>query len=427
MARHFAGLFYKGTIMITEETNIREATDEKKIRKKRRKKRRIVVLMIALLVFAGVKNVGYRKAVRKKVESYKEAVREELSETGGRNASGDAVLQDYYYKALNKGQRNIYTDILEGVKSHREEIRFEEDCQIQDLKLAFSAVFYDHPEIFWVDVTGYRYISAHSGDRILGIKPTYLYSKKDQEREQGKIDRTVEKLLKKAEGKDPYGKLVTVYRYLIDHTEYDQKNTTVPKYQCIDSVLVGGKSVCAGYAKSLKYILEKMEIPCIVVSGREKGDDEESHLWNMAMIDDTTFYLDVTWDDSYDDENAPAAAREAYDNLGMNDALMRITHELGHQYGSYPACKTLTYYYYLRDGSYFDLCDWDILLDKITGDIDAGRKSTTIKFVRKEDYDAFINGMAKEMSDKMLGYTGMGRVRYYQFPDRYRVIYLWKK
>lgn len=405
---------------------VKRVPDETKIRKKKRKRAWIIGLLLLLILgYAGFRYAEYRKEVREKITAYKEKMQVEI-EQKTEKPEKDADLKHFYYQALNPDGKKIYTAILEGVKNRRGNIAFEDSYALEDLKMAFPAVFYDHPEIFWVDVTSYSYISAGKNGNAIGLRPQYICTVEEQKKQQKTIDAILADLKKETKGLDDYSRLVKVYRYLIDHVEYEKKNSNAVEYQNINSVFSGGKSVCAGYAKSLMYILEQMDIPCIVVAGREKGDDQESHLWNLARIEGTDFYLDVTWDDSSISENVPAAARKGYDNLGMNDSLLAIRHETDTGYGNYPVCDSLKYYYYLREGEYFDLCDRDIIEDKVKTDLDAGKSKTTIKFEKKEDYDAFVKGMADSISDLILHDTGLERVKYYKFPDRYRIIYLWK-
>ena len=55
--------------------------------------------------------------------------------------------------------------------------------------------------------------------------------------------------------------------------------------------LVGGSSVCEGYAKAFKLICDRENIPCILVLN-------EAHMWNEVQMEDGNWYIvDVTGDD----------------------------------------------------------------------------------------------------------------------------------
>lgn len=57
--------------------------------------------------------------------------------------------------------------------------------------------------------------------------------------------------------------------------------------------------VCEAFAQAYKYVMDKIGIPCIIVSSNAMD-----HAWNMVCIDDEWYHVDVTWDDTDDPGNA---------------------------------------------------------------------------------------------------------------------------
>lgn len=57
-------------------------------------------------------------------------------------------------------------------------------------------------------------------------------------------------------------------------------------------LLVGGTTVCSGYAAAYQDLLNRMGIPCITVHS-----ESMNHAWNLVCIDDQWYHVDVTWDD----------------------------------------------------------------------------------------------------------------------------------
>ena len=58
--------------------------------------------------------------------------------------------------------------------------------------------------------------------------------------------------------------------------------------------------VCEGYAKAFKILCDRLEIPCVLVSGiADNGSGvPEAHMWNAVMLGDNEWYgVDVTWND----------------------------------------------------------------------------------------------------------------------------------
>ena len=54
--------------------------------------------------------------------------------------------------------------------------------------------------------------------------------------------------------------------------------------------IVGNKAICKGYAEAMAIILDRFNIPNIMIS----SDD---HVWNLVYVDDKWLHLDLTWDD----------------------------------------------------------------------------------------------------------------------------------
>ena len=57
-------------------------------------------------------------------------------------------------------------------------------------------------------------------------------------------------------------------------------------------------TVCEGYARCYKVLMDKAGIPTEVVSGKNRTDEDlSSHAWNLVNLDGTWYHVDVTWDD----------------------------------------------------------------------------------------------------------------------------------
>ena len=83
-----------------------------------------------------------------------------------------------------------------------------------------------------------------------------------------------------------------------DNIKYDTTYSK-PNTRNIYGALISGEVVCEGYAKSFKYLLDKLGIPCILVSGEAVNSEgkRENHMWNYVKINEIWYAVDVTWDD----------------------------------------------------------------------------------------------------------------------------------
>ena len=63
--------------------------------------------------------------------------------------------------------------------------------------------------------------------------------------------------------------------------------------------MVNGEAVCEGYARSFKYLMDILGIPCTLVIGKGTNSEgrTENHAWNYVQIGDDWYALDATWDD----------------------------------------------------------------------------------------------------------------------------------
>jgi transglutaminase/protease-like cytokinesis protein 3 len=64
--------------------------------------------------------------------------------------------------------------------------------------------------------------------------------------------------------------------------------------------LVLKRALCAGYAESFAYLLEKAGIEAYVISGDsiDRRGESVPHAWNLVYIDRQPYYFDITWNDN---------------------------------------------------------------------------------------------------------------------------------
>ena len=101
------------------------------------------------------------------------------------------------------------------------------------------------------------------------------------------------------EGKSDYEKIRTIHDFVVSNVTYDYSHLDDPDYLLQYSAyaaLIQGTAVCQGYA-SLTYRLMLMAgIDCRVITGTAGKD---LHAWNIVRLNGKYYFLDTTWDDSY--------------------------------------------------------------------------------------------------------------------------------
>ena len=95
-----------------------------------------------------------------------------------------------------------------------------------------------------------------------------------------------------------YDDIKMVHDYLVNNVEYDTSISQSNIYD-IYGALVNNVAVCEGYARAFKYIMDEMNIPCVLVIGQGKNSQgqTENHAWNYVELNNKWYAIDVTWDD----------------------------------------------------------------------------------------------------------------------------------
>ena len=310
--------------------------------------------------------------------SSEQADREAASSEGaGRNARGEEkteremptedleeleglLLEDrfyYHYSLLTAPEdKRLYLEILCSLLRLDERTRLTTDdaAQVEEM---FGRVMADHPEIFYVD--GYTCVSyTLAGELVrLAFEGSYTMTPVQIENTRKMLESAAESWLAGAAAAgDDYGKVKYLYDRLITHTEYE---LGCPDSQNICSVLLNGKSVCQGYAKTLQYLCQKLGIPALLVTGRVKG---QGHAWDLLMLDGEWYYADPTWGDaSYRQTEGTGTGAVSfpavnYDYFCVTTEQLERTHEpAGGQ--SLPVCSAAADQYYRREGLYLESAD----------------------------------------------------------------------
>lgn len=106
---------------------------------------------------------------------------------------------------------------------------------------------------------------------------------------------------------DAVGQYREIYDYLLEHTQYDdniQQSTLMGDSYVTSEMhmqrsaygaLIGGNTVCTGYARAYKAICDHLGLPCYTLLGSYNGIQ---HAWNAVPVDGETKYIDCTLADT---------------------------------------------------------------------------------------------------------------------------------
>lgn len=166
------------------------------------------------------------------------------------------------------------------------------------------ALYFDFPEIFWMNGVGYSCsysITSVNGKWIGCIKKLYYepntyYDGATSEISDydAEVSKAVKEIQSKTQNNDRGDILSAIHDYVCEKAEYnyDAVYDYIPQAHTSSTVFIGdGGVVCEGYAKAFKVLCNQFDIPCTLVSGA-------NHMWNHVQMPDNKWYgIDTTWDD----------------------------------------------------------------------------------------------------------------------------------
>lgn len=214
---------------------------------------------------------------------------------------------------------------------------------------AIAAFDRDHSDIFWLGGWKIAYGAAEDGVLLqsgtlrpkigakysMQLEVTFDISNswkgngaRDIDKDNTTVTDAVAARVNEAKEKSTtYDKLLTVHNWLTQNNAYNtaaatgSAHTDSTPWEAI-SALTNADSlnpVCEGYARAFKLICDKLNIPCVLVSGTA-GDNNEAHMWNYVKVDGSWYAVDVTWDDPIPDRGQNAEVK-TYFLVGGNTVV----------------------------------------------------------------------------------------------------------
>lgn len=207
----------------------------------------------------------------------------------GDGLSFDAAFYPYYQMLDEKGQ-HLYRQVYANAVALNDAFAPIEEISVDDVRNVVEAVYNDHPELFWLNTA---FACKYDQDRVcveLGID--FNETADDLAEAKRKFDNRTNELLTQVQnlGSD-FDKERYLHDLLVSQIVY---NSGAKMNQSAYSAMVEGESVCAGYARAMQYLMQKLGIPCYYCTGYA-GED---HAWNIVRLDDGYYNVDLTWDDT---------------------------------------------------------------------------------------------------------------------------------
>lgn len=209
-------------------------------------------------------------------------------------------LRDYHYRRLDDMQNGAYTFLKSALIAHKKRIVID---FIPNIHQALSALKHDcAAELYYVNWTGIENrVSFISSRCKIAFTPSYLFTSTQIAEYNKQIDKLVREFIK-CKGESNLCR--KVHDWLSMKVRYDSDEVDKHKYRRNNHNIIGAlierKAVCEGIALAFQYILNRLGVDCMTVSGRvmksEKNYYKDYHAWNVVSLNNENYHVDVTWD-----------------------------------------------------------------------------------------------------------------------------------
>lgn len=349
-----------------------------------------------------------QKYADKKLTVTAPKLNETVSETTVEEASGSDMPEEveisgvadsergyeFYFPLLSEEEKSVYRIVYDAFSQIETGVTIP-TVDDDTMNKVVNAVKNDHPELFYLDQIGYTHYTMGGQIQRTTLSVTYSDTKAMIETKQRMVDAVVSEMVASIPaGADDYTKVKTIYEEIINNTQY---NSAAPDNQTMISALLNKSSVCAGYSRSMQYILNSIGVPTTVVEGVSLITGEQ-HAWNLCKLEDGYYYVDVTWGDaSYVNNGRNGASGEQlnYDYLLVTEEEICRTHGIDKTY-SLPECNLFANNYFVREGLFIYEYNQDEIKAIFDRGYSNGQSTVSFKCANLEIYDEVYGNLIKK-------------------------------
>ena len=200
----------------------------------------------------------------------------------------------YYYSTLPKEHRQIYEDLRRGIGALESSIRTLR-ADARTLSDILFCLRLDEPGLAFVKNTTFR--AVRTADHVEVI-PEYAFEPAKMRTFVQTIGVRVKKIAAPAAGLSEEEKLHYVHDWLVNNVRYDKLYKNYAHE--VLGPLCHGVGVCEGIAKTMKLLLDELDMESLIVIGEENADkrgiEGMRHAWNIVRVDGKLYHVDTTFD-----------------------------------------------------------------------------------------------------------------------------------
>lgn len=255
------------------------------------------------------------------------------------------LVKNPYFSMLSESEMNAYSLIYEELSKGNQTIECPFKLNSDQLSKAMDSVLNDHPELFWIDNNyGYSYDPVDGSVKEIKVKFfDFADTPEKFQTAKAEFEATVSSIIAESANYDTLvERELFIHDYICENTEYDE---TAPYHQSAYSALVLHRSVCAGYARSFQYLMQRLGVTCYYVTGSTEkavagSGADGAHSWNIVAINGEYYNVDCLWDDTASDTYGSAI----YPFFNVTDDEM-VNHTRINMATALPSCNGTEYRY----------------------------------------------------------------------------------
>ncbi len=218
-----------------------------------------------------------------------------------------------HYSRLSEEQKYIYAAALKAVESGETSIVFTDVDHEEYLGIyggALTAMLSDHPEFFWLSgeasANSEFSLGSEKGNVTVELSSYSHWESADLDAAKKVFDAAVKKLAAEAsELEDVFDRVKFVHDSIVLGAEYDDlayETGSSARFELSNSAygaLIEGNALCGGYSRAFSLIMHELGIESFYVNGEADGGP---HAWNVIKLGGEYYHIDLTWDDTDEDE-----------------------------------------------------------------------------------------------------------------------------
>lgn len=229
---------------------------------------------------------------------------------------------------MNDVEKKLEARIIQALDERWTEINFylNEGLSRQWAMTMYTDVINDHPEFFYVS---HNYGVEYTFSTVTKIVPHYLMNATDTANAKAKFNAGVNRAISQVDSSmNDMQKALTIHDYICSNATFtdDELDSAHSAWGFFNN----GHIVCAGYALTYSYLMNKVGVQCEMVTSIAL-----SHGWNAIKIDGVYYNVDCSWDDASSSIYGYSDNKVNHGNFLKSEAVFSVTHKK--EGGSYDA------------------------------------------------------------------------------------------